>query len=181
MRGFDVETFPTIDTFTERGNPRAASCLVLDINLNGSSGIELKRKLNEAGIAPPVIFITGRDEDATRRAALSAGCVAYLRKPFSSKEFVEAINISLGMSYTIAIVIHARHRANTASSAGRLVTVLERPPRSAVPSRRRGVVRDDRTEAPQGERGIAPEPNGGYQGLQIGTAPPALGALTNCP
>ena len=91
VRGFDVETFPTIRTFTEHGNPRTASCLVLDINLNGSSGIELKRKLNEAGIAPPVIFITGRDEDVTRHAALSAGCVAYLRKPFSSKEFVEAI------------------------------------------------------------------------------------------
>jgi FixJ family two-component response regulator len=91
VRGFDVETFPTIGTFTEHGNPRTASCLVLDINLHGSSGIELKRKLNEAGIALPVIFITGRDEDVTRRAALSAGCVAYLRKPFSSKEFVEAI------------------------------------------------------------------------------------------
>ena len=91
VRGFDVETFPTIGTFTEHGNPRTASCLVLDINLNGSSGIELQRKLNEAGIAPPVIFITGRDEDVTRRAALSAGCVAYLRKPFSSKELVEAI------------------------------------------------------------------------------------------
>jgi len=97
VRGFDVETFSTIETFTERGNPRMASCLVLDINLNGSSGIELKRKLNEAGIAPPVIFITGRDEDVTRRAALSAGCVAYLRKPFPSKELVEAINTSLGM------------------------------------------------------------------------------------
>ena len=91
VRGFDVETFPTIGTFTEHGNPRTASCLVLDINLDGSSGIELKRKLNEAGIAPPVVFITGRDQDVTRRAALSAGCVAYLRKPFSSKEFVEAI------------------------------------------------------------------------------------------
>ena len=97
VRGFDVETFLTIESFTEHGNPRTASCLVLDINLNGSSGIELKRKLNEPGIAPPVIFVTGRDEDGTRRAALSAGCVAYLRKPFSSKELLEAINISLGM------------------------------------------------------------------------------------
>ena len=97
VRGFDVETFSTIETFTECGNPRMASCLVLDINLNGSSGIELRRKLNEAGIAPPVIFITGRDEDVTRRAALSAGCVAYLRKPFPSKELLEAINTSLGM------------------------------------------------------------------------------------
>jgi FixJ family two-component response regulator len=91
VRGFDVETFLTIETFIERANLDAAGCLVLDINLNGSSGIELKRKLNEAGTAPPVIFITGRHEDVTRRAALSAGCVAYLRKPFSSKEFVEAI------------------------------------------------------------------------------------------
>ena len=68
-RGFDVETFRTIDSFIERANLRAATCLVLDINLNGASGIELKRKLNAAGISPPVIFITARDEDVTRRAA----------------------------------------------------------------------------------------------------------------
>ena len=67
---------------------------MLDINLNGASGIELKRKLNAAGISPPVIFITARDEDVTRRAALSAGCVAYLSKPFSSKDLVDAIEAS---------------------------------------------------------------------------------------
>ena len=93
-RGFDVETFRTIDSFIERANLRAATCLVLDINLNGASGIELKRKLNAAGISPPVIFITARDEDVTRRAALSAGCVAYLSKPFSSKDLVDAIEAS---------------------------------------------------------------------------------------
>ena len=43
VRGFDVETFLTIDTFIERANLHAAGCLVLDINLNGFSGIELKR------------------------------------------------------------------------------------------------------------------------------------------
>jgi DNA-binding response OmpR family regulator len=52
--------------------------LLVDINLNGLSGIELKRKLTDTGVSPPVIFITGRDEDVTRRAALSAGWVAYL-------------------------------------------------------------------------------------------------------
>jgi FixJ family two-component response regulator len=93
-RGFDVETFHTIDSFIERSNLCAASCLVLDINLNGASGIELKRKLNDAGIAPPVIFITAQDDDLTRRAALSVGCVTYLSKPFSSKELVDAIEAS---------------------------------------------------------------------------------------
>ena len=94
VHGFDVETFHTIDSFIERANLRAATCLVLDINLNGASGINLKRKLNAAGISPPVIFITARDEDVTRRAALSAGCVAYLSKPFSSKDLVDAIEAS---------------------------------------------------------------------------------------
>ena len=42
-RGFDVESFLTIDSFMERANLREAACLVLDINLNGFSGIDLKR------------------------------------------------------------------------------------------------------------------------------------------
>jgi FixJ family two-component response regulator len=59
-REFDVESFHTIDGFMQRANLREAACLVLDINLNGFSGIELKRKITETGIAPPVIFITAR-------------------------------------------------------------------------------------------------------------------------
>jgi FixJ family two-component response regulator len=94
VRGFDVEIFLTVDSFLEGANLREAACLVLDINLNGFSGIELKRKLTDAGISPPVIFITARDEDATRRDALNAGCVAYLAKPFSSRDLVDAIEAS---------------------------------------------------------------------------------------
>jgi FixJ family two-component response regulator len=90
-REFDVESFHTIDGFMQRANLREAACLVLDINLNGFSGIELKRKMTETGIEPPVIFITARDDDVTRRAALSVGCAAYLLKPFSSRDLVAAI------------------------------------------------------------------------------------------
>jgi FixJ family two-component response regulator len=93
-RDFDVESFLTIDSFMQRASPRDAACLVLDINLNGFSGIELKRKLNEGATALPVIFITARDDEVTRRAALSAGCVAYLSKPFSSRDLVDAIEAS---------------------------------------------------------------------------------------
>src|SRR3954468_6307623 len=90
-RGFDVETFLTIDGFLERANLRDAACLVLDVDVNGASGIAFKRQLTEAGFSLPVIFITASLADATRRAALKAGCVAYLSKPFSSKELVDAI------------------------------------------------------------------------------------------
>jgi FixJ family two-component response regulator len=94
VRGFDVETFLTVDSFIGCAYLRKAACLVLDINLNGVSGIDLKRKLTDTGILPPVIFITARDEDVTRRAAFSAGCVAYLSKPFSSRDLVAAIEAS---------------------------------------------------------------------------------------
>jgi FixJ family two-component response regulator len=92
--GFDVESFLTIDSFMERANLREAACLVLDIALDGFSGIDLRRKLKHAGISLPVIFITARDDDVTRQAALNVGCAAYLSKPFSSKDLVDAIEAS---------------------------------------------------------------------------------------
>ena len=90
-RGFAVETFSTVDSFMGCTKMREAVCLVLDINLNGESGIELWARLRRAGSSTPVIFITAQDEDVTRRAALSCGCVAYLSKPFPSQDLVDAI------------------------------------------------------------------------------------------
>ena len=89
--GFDAEVFETVEGF--RGGARLgdASCLVLDINLNGESGIELQRQLRASGVSLPVIFMSGSDYEASREAALEAGCVAYLRKPFPSRRLIEAI------------------------------------------------------------------------------------------
>ena len=90
--GFDAEVFDTVEGFLGGARLGDASCLVLDINLNGTSGIELKRQLTRAGVSLPVIFITGADNEATRKAALEAGCVAYLVKPFPSSALIEAID-----------------------------------------------------------------------------------------
>jgi FixJ family two-component response regulator len=89
--GFDVELFESAEEFNKRANFCNAICLVLDINLNGKSGIELKRQLAASGVSLPVIFITASDSDVTRKAALDVGCVAYLTKPFSAKSLMDAI------------------------------------------------------------------------------------------
>ena len=89
--GFDAELFYSVEDFQERANLREAICLVLDINLNGRSGIELRREIAIAGVSIPVIFITANDSDTTRKAAIEAGCVAYFAKPFPAKSLVEAI------------------------------------------------------------------------------------------
>jgi FixJ family two-component response regulator len=89
--GFNAEAFDTVEAFLGGARLGNASCLVLDIDLNGTSGIELKRRLAGAGVSVPVIFITGADDEAKRKAALEAGGVAYLEKPFPSDALIEAI------------------------------------------------------------------------------------------
>jgi FixJ family two-component response regulator len=89
--GFATEVYDTVEGFLSDASLHDASCLALDINLNGRCWIELRRQLTQAGVSLPVIFMTGDDKEATRKAALEAGCVAYLRKPFSSSALIDAI------------------------------------------------------------------------------------------
>ena len=56
-----------------------------------SPGIELRREIAIAGVSIPVVFITADDSDTTRKAAIEAGCVAYLTKPFTAKSLIEGI------------------------------------------------------------------------------------------
>jgi FixJ family two-component response regulator len=88
---FDVIVFNSANEFLDRANFSDGICLVLDIHLNGKSGIELRRQLTKSGVSLPVIFITGLDSESTRKAALEAGCIAYLPKPFPARLLIEAI------------------------------------------------------------------------------------------
>jgi FixJ family two-component response regulator len=63
----------------------------LDINLDGHCGIALRKQLAGEGVSIPVIFMTAAGNNATREAALQAGCIAYLQKPFPSRDLIEAI------------------------------------------------------------------------------------------
>ena len=101
VHGFDAEVFNTVENFLDRARLCDATCLVLDIHLNGMSGIELKRQLTRSGIELPVIFITAKDSEATRKAAMEAGCVAYLPKPFPTKLLIGAIEAALGQTKSI--------------------------------------------------------------------------------
>ena len=91
LHGFDAALFDSVEAFQDYAGFDQACCIVLDINLNGKSGIGLRRHLTASGITIPVIFITGNDSDATRAAALDAGCIAYLTKPFLAKSLIDPI------------------------------------------------------------------------------------------
>src|SRR5262249_3971898 len=78
--GYDTVLFPSADAFRKHGDFDEAVCVVLDINLSDESGIEVRHRLKAAGIGLPVIYITGKDNHATRMAAIESGCIAYLTK-----------------------------------------------------------------------------------------------------
>ena len=87
----DSELFPSAEAFEKHNDIEKAFCVVLDINLNGASGIELRHRLKAAGCSVPVIYMTGNDNPAVRKAALDSGCLAYLTKPFSAKSLIEPV------------------------------------------------------------------------------------------
>ena len=91
VHGFDVRTFSSAEAVLDSDAATTANPMLLDIHLGGISGIELRRRLAAAGSECPVIFMTAIDDDATRNEALSAGCVAYLKKPFAPHLLLDAL------------------------------------------------------------------------------------------
>ena len=89
--GFATELFASAEDFLDRGAATRVDYLLLDIDLGGMSGIELRRQLTASGSKLPVIFMTALDDKAILREALMAGCVACLRKPFTARQLIDAI------------------------------------------------------------------------------------------
>jgi FixJ family two-component response regulator len=87
-KGFITEAFAS--ALASGVIPRI-DCLLLDIQLAGASGIELRHHLEACGSKLPVIFMTGLDDEVLHRQALSAGCVALLHKPFPEHQLIDAI------------------------------------------------------------------------------------------
>jgi FixJ family two-component response regulator len=89
--GYNTVLFSSAEAFRNHNDFEKALCVILDINLNDGSGIELRHHLRAAGISVPVIYITGNGSPAVRMAALRSGCIAYLEKPFSAKSLMELL------------------------------------------------------------------------------------------
>ena len=83
--------FSSAEAFKNHTEFEQAACVILDINLNDGSGIELRQGLKAAGVSVPVIYMTGNDNPAVRKAALDSGCIAFLTKPFSAQSLIESL------------------------------------------------------------------------------------------
>jgi FixJ family two-component response regulator len=89
--GYDTTLFDSAHALLSEDDFGRAFCIVLDINLNGESGIALRRHIADRGIRLPVIYITGDDSEANRTAAIESDCIAYVAKPFAAKSLIEPV------------------------------------------------------------------------------------------
>ncbi|HEX8801691.1 MAG TPA: response regulator [Terriglobales bacterium] len=89
------ESFATPQDFLGRKLPDGPSCLVLDVRLPGMSGLEVQRKLLEAGDHIPIIFITSHGDIPMTVRAMKSGAVEFLTKPFKDQDLIDAIQEAL--------------------------------------------------------------------------------------
>ena len=96
--GMDVEDFGACEAFLEAYRPGREACLVIDAYLPGMNGLELLRRLGDAGHKLPAIMITGNSDVAIAVQAMKAGALDFIEKPIHRGELLGAIERALEQS-----------------------------------------------------------------------------------
>ncbi|MBF4560350.1 response regulator transcription factor [Pseudomonas sp. p50] len=91
--GIRVETFASAAEFLQQQESSdAPSCLVLDVRLQGTSGLDFQNQLADSKVFMPIIFITGHGDIAMTVKAMKAGAVDFLAKPFREQDLLDAVS-----------------------------------------------------------------------------------------
>jgi FixJ family two-component response regulator len=99
--GWQPETFASAEEFLERSPIDGPTCLVLDLTLPALSGLDLQKRIIDR-TDMPIIFVTGYGDVPTSVAAMKAGAVEFLTKPFGDDVLVDAIRQALDRSRVVA-------------------------------------------------------------------------------
>jgi FixJ family two-component response regulator len=92
VAGFDVRVFESAEKFLTGKLASANTCLLLDIYMPGTRGVELWKQLAANGRGMPTVLMSGRDDEETRTLARSARGVTCLFKPFDQSALLRAIS-----------------------------------------------------------------------------------------
>jgi FixJ family two-component response regulator len=105
--GLDTLAYGTTSELLAATLPDRPGCLILDVRLPGSSGLDLQAKLAALGNRMPIIFMTGHGDIPMTVQAMKAGALDFLTKPFRDQDMLDAIAVAI-----------ERDRTRRASSAG---------------------------------------------------------------
>jgi len=89
--GWKVETFASAQEFLTRPRTEAPSCVALDLQLPGLSGLDLQKRMAEARLETPIVFLTGHGNIPASVQAMKAGAIEFLTKPVDEQDLLKAI------------------------------------------------------------------------------------------
>jgi two-component system response regulator DctR len=90
-RGLAARTWPSAEAFLADWSEELRGCLVLDVRMDGMSGVELHDRLVDRGSRLPVIFLTGHGDVPLAVGALKKGAFDFVEKPFNDNDLVDRI------------------------------------------------------------------------------------------
>jgi FixJ family two-component response regulator len=93
--GLNARTYSSTREFLGADNLDAPGCIVLDIRLPGTSGLDLQEQLVGLGIRLPVILMTGHGDIPMSVRAMKAGAVDFLPKPFRDQDMIDAVTAAI--------------------------------------------------------------------------------------
>jgi FixJ family two-component response regulator len=89
--GWKAESFESAQAFLEHPPTEPPSCVVLDLQLPGLSGLDLQKRMAEAGLYTPIVFLTGHGSIPATVQAMKAGAIEFLTKPVDEQDLLKAI------------------------------------------------------------------------------------------
>nr|AAK00179.1 probable nodulation protein [Bradyrhizobium sp. WM9] len=114
--GLDVVAYGSAQELLQSELPDVPSCLVLDIRLPGSSGLELQSELAKLKIHIPIIFITAHGDIPMTVKAMKSGAIDFLSKPFRDQELLDGV---------VAAIEQDRNRRGVDKVVRRLQSLFE--------------------------------------------------------
>jgi two-component system CheB/CheR fusion protein len=93
-----VETYASGEAFLQDYRPGREACLLIDIYLPGMSGIDLLRRISDAGHRLPSVMITGRSDVPMAVQAMKAGALDFIEKPVNQSELMASVGRALELS-----------------------------------------------------------------------------------
>lgn len=98
--GLRSECFETAEQFLQRKSSDGPSCIILDVNLPGISGMDFQQELRNAGLQIPIIFLTAHGDIPMAVKATKSGAVEFLTKPVPKPQLLDAIHRALALDST---------------------------------------------------------------------------------
>jgi FixJ family two-component response regulator len=89
--GMQTRLYGSVTEFLDAPRPSAPGCLLLDVRLPGTSGLDLQAQLRALNINLPVILMTGHADVPMSVKGMKAGAIDFLTKPFRDQDLLDAI------------------------------------------------------------------------------------------